>query len=140
MSGRISGSPWDPPGGGQLATGCSYSRLWERTARIQKTKGTDQRRQPRVQETPEYVEGQRYTRKQLTFMADEILRQDDKDIREDPCILLPEHYKDRMRREVYVSTGIPDPSVASGLYWRTHPEGRRVHSDERRKKGATFYR
>lgn len=47
----------------------------------------------------------------------------------------------RLRREVYVGSGTPDPSVVSGIYWRTHPEGRSVNSDEQRKRnGASFYR
>jgi len=56
-------------------------------------------------------------------------------------ILFEEHLKNRRRREIYNSMGVPDPSIQSGMYNRVHPQGRKVNSDEQRAKhGASFYR
>ena len=56
-------------------------------------------------------------------------------------ILFEEHLKNRQRREIYTSVGTPDPEIVSGLFNRTHPQGRKVNSaDQRRKHGASFYR
>lgn len=81
--------------------------------------------------------------RELDFMADEILRASfthPKAHQEHPMILLEEHLKPRRRREIYVGTGIPDPSFYQGIYWRTHPQGRKVNSDEARAQGAGYYR
>jgi len=56
-------------------------------------------------------------------------------------ILFEEHLHSRRRREIYTTVGVPDPSIVSGIYNRTHPEGRKVNSKEQRKKnGASFFR
>lgn len=56
-------------------------------------------------------------------------------------ILFENHMQDRKRREIYTSIGTPDPSIQRGLYNRTHPNGRKVNSDEQRKRnGASFFR
>lgn len=56
-------------------------------------------------------------------------------------ILFEEHFASRKRREIYNSVGVPDPSIQRGLYNRVHPQGRKVNTDEqRRKNGASFYR
>jgi hypothetical protein len=56
-------------------------------------------------------------------------------------ILFEEHLHSRRRREIYANSGVPDPSVVSGLYNRTHPSGRKVNSPEqRRRHGASYYR
>lgn len=57
-------------------------------------------------------------------------------------ILFEEHIQARKRREIYTSTGDnPDPSIVSGIYNRSHPAGRKVNTDEARKKhGASWYR
>lgn len=88
---------------------------------------------------PEYVEGHKYTNFQLTLMADVLLRDDPKPKYESPTILFAEHLKERRRREIYVGSGTPDPSVESGMYWRTHPEGRSARDGERRTHDG-FYR
>lgn len=55
-------------------------------------------------------------------------------------VLDPHRMAHRLRREIYVTNGTPDPSVESGMYWRTHPQGRKFNSLERRRaKGAGFY-
>lgn len=60
-------------------------------------------------------------------------------------VLMEEHLQHRRRREIYTESddamGVPDPSIISGLYHRTHPQGRKVNSKEQRKRnGASFYR
>ncbi len=59
---------------------------------------------------------------------------------EDP-ILFEEHFQSRKRREIYTAQGTPDPSIVSGIYNRTHPQGRKVNSKEQRlRNGASYYR
>jgi hypothetical protein len=112
-----------------------------------------------------YVEGRKYTDAELNALADQVLKDDsnspkgctcpppgqrDKDCTcsgkrrgidgENP-ILFDEHQKERKRREIYTKNGTPDPSLVQGIYNRTHPEGRKVNTDEqRRKNGASYYR
>jgi len=54
-------------------------------------------------------------------------------------ILFPEHEHTRRQREIISENGIPDPNIVSGSYWRSHPQGRRVNSIERRSNGASYY-
>lgn len=59
----------------------------------------------------------------------------------DNPILFEEHFQSRRRREIYTSLGTPDPSIVAGIYNRTHPQGRKVNSEEQRKRnGASFFR
>lgn len=59
----------------------------------------------------------------------------------DNPILFEEHFQSRKRREIYTAQGTPDPSIVSGIYNRIHPQGRKVNSEEQRKRnGASFYR
>ncbi len=59
---------------------------------------------------------------------------------EDP-ILFEEHLYSRRRREILNENGVPEPNLVSGMYNRSHPEGRKVNSEEqRRKHGASYYR
>lgn len=59
----------------------------------------------------------------------------------DDPILFKEHFDSRKRREIYTACGTPDPEIVSGMYNRTHPQGRKVNSEEqRRKNGASFFR
>lgn len=56
-------------------------------------------------------------------------------------ILFEEHFQSRKRREIYNSIGVPDPEIASGIYNRAHPQGRKINSEEARKKhGASYFR
>jgi hypothetical protein len=93
----------------------------------------------------------RYTPGELDLMADEILRAHSRSIDPDtgrpigigasPPILFEEHVYSRKRREIYNQNGVPDPNIVSGIYWRTHPQGRKVTTAEQRKKnGASWYR
>lgn len=62
-------------------------------------------------------------------------------IQGDNPILFEEHFQSRKRREIYTAQGTPDPSIVSGMYNRVHPQGRKVNSEEQRKRnGASFYR
>lgn len=59
----------------------------------------------------------------------------------DNPILFEEHLASRRRREIYNKFGAPDPSIQQGMYYRPHPQGRKVNSPEQRKKnGASYYR
>ncbi len=59
----------------------------------------------------------------------------------DNPVLFEEHLIQRRRREIYPVDGIPDPSIVSGMYYKTHPQGRKVNTDKaRRTQGASFYR
>jgi hypothetical protein len=56
-------------------------------------------------------------------------------------ILFDEHIYQRQRREILNENGIPEPGLVQGIYNRVHPEGRKVNSEEqRRKHGASWYR
>lgn len=64
-----------------------------------------------------------------------------RDIRGKDPILFEAHLKNRQRREIYNTMGIPEPNIVSGMYNRVHKDGRRVNTDEQRKRnGASFYR
>lgn len=59
----------------------------------------------------------------------------------DNPVLFDTHLEQRRKREIYTANGVPDPEIVSGLYYRTHPQGRKVNTEEqRRKSGAAFYR
>lgn len=65
----------------------------------------------------------------------------DRGIQGDNPILFEEHLQTRRKREIYTQVGTPDPSIVTGMYNRTHPQGRKVNSEEQRKKhGASFFR
>ena len=96
-------------------------------------------------------ENERYTPGELDLMADDILRAHSrsidvetgkpKGIKGDAPILFEEHLYARKRREIYNQNGTPDPSINEGMFWRTHPQGRKVNDISQRKKhGASYYR
>lgn len=59
----------------------------------------------------------------------------------DAPILFEEHLQSRRRREIFPANGTPDPSIVAGIYNRTHPQGRKVNTEEQRKRnGASFFR
>lgn len=56
-------------------------------------------------------------------------------------ILFEEHLIQRRRREIYTNEGTPDPNIVSGIYNRSHPQGRKINTDAQRKlHGASYYR
>lgn len=57
-------------------------------------------------------------------------------------ILFEDQLASRHKREIYNTTGTPDPSIRRGIFNRIYPDGGRpINSDEaRRKHGAGFYK
>lgn len=91
-----------------------------------------------------------YTPKQLEAYATAFLRRDKE---ENPdvyqnAILFDTQLRNRYSREVYNKYGVPDEEITHDksndgqtMYNRTHPEGRKVNSQEQRSRhGASFYR
>jgi hypothetical protein len=71
-----------------------------------------------------------------------------RDIRGINPILFESHLEHRDRRSVQTKDGVPDPAYTmdrwgkrpiQGMYWRQHPQGRKVNSNDQRKRGAGFY-
>ena len=92
-----------------------------------------------------------YTAKELEQLADQFLRDDarsidpetgkERGIGGDDPILFDEHLYQRQKREILNENGVPEPGLVQGIYYRTHPEGRKINSEEQRKKhGASYYR
>ncbi len=82
-----------------------------------------------------------YSPRELTLLAEKILLEDRKPPYEHPAWQNASTLKDRLRHEIYCASGVPDPSIASGLYWRTHPNGRKWRTvAERRAGGDSFYK
>lgn len=100
-----------------------------------------------IKDAPEYEEGMSYQAWQIIAMSHAILYEAAR--KEDPMlrngifgdgILSEEQVSYRKRREIYTTKGTPDPSIVSGIYWRTHPQGRKfVSSLAERKKGSGSY-
>lgn len=56
-------------------------------------------------------------------------------------VLFKDHLDQRRRREIYTTEGTPDPNIVSGIYNRSHPQGRKINTDkQRREHGASYYR
>lgn len=109
-------------------------------------------------EYSEFDPSMEYSVRELEAFTDALLRQDAKanpDV--DTNILFAEHLYSRSRREIGNSSGIADPTLTASLqdkqkpgrhtgdghmmYNRTHPRGRKVNSEEQRKRhGASYYR
>lgn len=90
---------------------------------------------------PVLQEGREYSTADLELMADDIIFSDD-DWEPDGAILKDEMLWMRKKREIYTAAGIADPHVQSGMYWRTHPQGRMFHTAEEREADpsiTTFY-
>lgn len=98
----------------------------------------------------EFDPSKTYTGREMELMADQLLREDAnetdeegrrKGIKGENPILFAEHIRNRQSREIGNKTGIPEPGIVRGIYNRTHPEGRKVNSDEARTRhGASYYR
>ena len=116
-----------------------------------------QRRNARDLPDPETLDPEGdYTGRELEEYADALLRQDARThnpINGENPILFEEHLYNRRRREILVASGTPDelqgledkPGVTRGdgqrIFNRTHPQGRKVNSeDQRRRNGASYYR
>lgn len=65
-----------------------------------------------------------------------------------PAVLFQEHIENRWNREVLNKHGIPDDEITKAqsndgqtMYYRTHPEGRKVNSAKQREvNGASYFR
>lgn len=98
-----------------------------------------------------YEEGKSYTPKELERLANQLLRAHADSINPETGkkrsiggqnpILFEQHLYERQKREILNENGVPEPRLVSGMYYRTHPEGRKVNSEDQRKRhGAAFYR
>lgn len=57
------------------------------------------------------------------------------------AVLLEDHLMQRRKKEIYTTEGTPDPNIVSGMYNRSHPQGRKINTDkQRREHGASYYR
>ena len=99
----------------------------------------------------EYEEGKDYTPKELEQLADQLLRAHANSINPETgkkrgiggkhSVLFAQHLYERQKREILNENGVPEPSLVKGFYYRQHPEGRKVNSEEARKSsGASYYR
>ena len=99
----------------------------------------------------EYEEGKEYTKKELEQLTEQLLRAHAKSV--DPStgkargikgehpILFAEHLYQRQKREILNENGVPEPELVSGMYHRTHPQGRKVNSEiQRKRNGASYFR
>jgi hypothetical protein len=53
-------------------------------------------------------------------------------------VLTQDSLRYRLKREIYNVNGVPDPSIVSGMYWRTHPLG--LKHNPNRKPDDPFYK
>jgi hypothetical protein len=82
-----------------------------------------------------------YTKRELLLLAEKILLSDKKPPYESPTWLNGVAMRERLKHEIFCTNGTPDPSIESGLYWRTHPEGRKWKTvEERQINNGAFYR
>lgn len=99
----------------------------------------------------EYEEGHEYSDRELEQLADQLLRDDARTVVEETGkergiggenpILFAEHIYQRQKREILNENGVPEPGLVQGIYYRAHPEGRKINSEEQRKRnGASYFR
>jgi hypothetical protein len=89
-----------------------------------------------------------YTARELEAYANQMLREDVADKKDGPRVLFQEHIEPKWRKEVRSESGVVDDALTNAMskdgvrmYNRTHPSGRKVNSEEaRRKHGASYYR
>lgn len=89
-----------------------------------------------------------YTERELELYTNQLLRADRLNNPDGPRILFQEHIEPDWRREVLATEGVVDQAITNSLspdgqniYNRTHPQGRKVNSEEqRRRNGASFFR
>lgn len=99
----------------------------------------------------EFEDGKDYNAKELEQLADQWLRDDARSVDEETGkergiggenpILFAEHLYQRQKREILNENGVPEPGLVQGIYYRAHPEGRKINSEEQRKRnGASYFR
>lgn len=92
------------------------------------------------EEVPDIEEDAKYSEAELLLLAEKILIEDSRGVKDEPAILLVPHMRHRQAHEVYTAQGVPDPSIVQGMYWRTHPNGRAFRTDAEGKAENGFYR
>ena len=81
-----------------------------------------------------------YTPRELLLLAEKILIEDPKPWNEIPYVMTLDRMKRLAKREIYCSSGTPEPHIVSGIFFRSHPNGRRLRSvEERRKQRKSWY-
>jgi hypothetical protein len=85
---------------------------------------------------PDYDPDVAYTDRELQLITEKML------LLSGPCTSEPmwlnwPMYMHRLRTEIYTNQGTPDPSIVEGLYWKTHPQGRKFK--KKREKREAFY-
>lgn len=90
-----------------------------------------------------------YTDSELEAYTDLLLWKHKEEQKNGPEILFQEHIESsRWSREVLSANGVPDDEITHAtsndgqtMYWRYHPQGRRLNSEKNRiKNGASIYR
>lgn len=94
-----------------------------------------------LESVPDWDDRINYTADQLLLQAERILCSDPTPLQEHPAVLRWDRLKERKKREIHNKNGVPDPSVCQGIYWRSHPQGRKLSTPEQRtaEKGGGFY-
>lgn len=80
-------------------------------------------------EVPDFEEGVEYTERELLLLAEKILLCDPKHYNEHPVYFPLGKYLEKLKHEIYPTNGVAHAEIVSGIYWRTHPQGRRVRED-----------
>lgn len=145
---KVSSHPWDSQRGGFWNAPGGYERMLQRYEMDMKKYGGEVRpRRFRMSNAekirrgmvPKYAEGRSYTHPELELMADALIY--GPGWTADGSILNYDMYRRRLKHEVYTNLGTPDPSIVSGFYWRTHPQGLPFETKTKRIEGAkSFYR
>lgn len=91
-------------------------------------------------EIPDYEEGRSYNDREMILLAEKIILQDIEARPDGPCVLTASAYLRRTKREIYSNQGVVDPAYAAGLYFRAHPNGRKLHTKAQRRDGEGFYK
>ena len=143
---RVTTHPWDAEKNGFWNANGGYERFrnraeWEQRTGYQRSKAPyhlGYRWCKQLGCIPMYREGVKYSKVELELMADDLIFADEGWV-PDGTILNPEMYKRRKKHEIMCNQ-TPDPSIVSGLYWRTHPQGLRWNPrEERIEKSLPFY-
>lgn len=93
------------------------------------------------EEVPDFKDGIDYTARELQLITEKILLCDPKSPDEVPVWLNAPRYLDRIKREIYSVQGVIEPAYSEGLYWRTHPNGRKWRTRKQMDANASsFYR
>lgn len=103
----------------------------------------------------DFDEKEKYTNSQLEAFATSLLKNDRKESKESHGILFDEQLDIDKRREVLVDASEIDGTLTQSIqdnerpgtykgdgqriFWRRHPQGRKVNSNEARSRGASYF-